>query len=33
MRINFYDTRITDNDRTVLVKEKGINFQIQRYYC
>ncbi len=27
MRINFYDTRITDNDRTVLVKEKGINYE------
>ncbi len=27
MRINFYDTRITDNDMTVLVKEKGINYE------
>ena len=27
MRINFYDARITDNDRTVLVKEKGINYE------
>ena len=24
MRIDFYDARITDHDRTVLVKEKGI---------
>lgn len=27
MRINFYDARITDNDRTILVKEKGINYE------
>lgn len=30
MRINFYDTRITDHDRTVLVKEKGINYECQK---
>lgn len=29
MRIDFYDTRITENDRTVLVKEKGVNYKIQ----
>lgn len=23
MRINFYDTRIADDDRIILVKEKG----------
>lgn len=27
MRINFYDARITDDDRTILVKEKGINYE------
>lgn len=27
MRINFYDARIADNDRTILVKEKGINYE------
>ena len=27
MRINFYDTRISDDDRTILVKEKGVNYQ------
>lgn len=27
MRINFYDTRITDDDKTILVKEKGINYE------
>ncbi|MCM1219837.1 MAG: JAB domain-containing protein [Lachnospiraceae bacterium] len=26
MRINFYDARITDDDRTILVKEKGVNY-------
>lgn len=26
MRINFYDTRITDEGRTILMKEKGINY-------
>ncbi len=30
MRINFYDARITDYDRTVLVKEKGINYECQK---
>lgn len=30
MRIDFYDARITDNDRTVLVKEKGINYECQK---
>lgn len=27
MRINFYDTRIVDDSRTILVKEKGINYE------
>lgn len=27
MRINFYDTRIADDNRTILVKEKGINYE------
>lgn len=27
MRINFYDARITENDRTILVKEKGVNYE------
>lgn len=27
MRINFYDTRIIDDSRTILVKEKGINYE------
>lgn len=26
MRLNFYDTRLSENGRTVLVKEKGINY-------
>lgn len=26
MRINFYDTRITDNDTTILVKERAVNY-------
>lgn len=26
MRINFYDTRIKDDDKTILVKERGINY-------
>lgn len=26
MRINFYDTRVTDDYRTVLKKEKGVNY-------
>lgn len=26
MRINFYDARITDEGRTILMKEKGINY-------
>lgn len=30
MRIDFYDTRITDNNRTVLVKEKGVNYGCQK---
>ena len=30
MRIDFYDARITDHDRTVLVKEKGINYEYQK---
>lgn len=27
MRINFYDARIVDDSRTILVKEKGINYE------
>lgn len=27
MRIDFYDVRITDDDKTILVKEKGINYE------
>ena len=27
MRINFYDARITDEDKTILVKERGINYE------
>ncbi len=27
MRINFYDARITEDARTILVKEKGINYE------
>lgn len=27
MRINFYDTRIADNDTTILIKEKGVNYE------
>lgn len=27
MRINFYDTRLTDDDKTILVKERGINYE------
>lgn len=27
MRINFYDTRIVDDSRTILVKEKGVNYE------
>lgn len=30
MRINFYDARIADHDRTVLVKERGINYECQK---
>ena len=30
MRIDFYDARITDHDRTVLVKETGINYECQK---
>lgn len=33
MRINFYDARITDNGRTVLVKEKGSNYETQNMNC
>lgn len=29
MQINFYDARISDNDRTILVKEKDINYEYQ----
>lgn len=27
MRINFYDARITGDDKTILVKEKGVNYE------
>lgn len=27
MRINFYDTRITDDGSTALIKEKGVNYE------
>ena len=30
MRIDFYDARITDHNRTILVKEKGINYECQK---
>lgn len=30
MRINFYDAKITDDAKTVLVKEKGINYECQK---
>ena len=33
MRINFYDTRITDDSRTILVKERGINYESQKMNC
>ncbi|MBD5402237.1 JAB domain-containing protein [bacterium] len=29
MRINFYDTRLDDNGRVVLVKEKGVNYKAE----
>lgn len=31
MRINFYDTKITEEHQTVLVKEKAINYSIERF--
>ena len=33
MRINFYDTRITDEGRTILLKEKGINYNDTAMNC
>lgn len=27
MRINFYDARITGDDKTILVKERGVNYE------
>lgn len=33
MRINFYDARITDDDRTILVKEKGANYEDADMNC
>lgn len=27
MRINFYDTRLSEDGRTMLVKEKAVNYQ------
>ena len=33
MRINFYDARITDDTRTILVKEKGVNYESLSMNC
>ena len=33
MRINFYDARITDDARTILVKEKGVNYESLSMNC
>lgn len=33
MRIDFYDARITDDARTILVKEKGINYESPKMNC
>lgn len=33
MRINFYDARITDEGRTILMKEKGINYNDAAMNC
>lgn len=33
MRINFYDTRLTDNDKTILIKEKAINYEDSDMNC
>lgn len=33
MRINFYDTRITESGRTILLKEKGVNYETMRIDC
>ena len=33
MRINFYDARLTDDDRTILIKEKGINYESLSMNC
>lgn len=33
MRINFYDTRIVDDSRTILVKEKGVNCESTKMNC
>ena len=33
MRINFYDARITDDARTILVKEKGVNYESFSMNC
>lgn len=30
MRINFYDTRLSDDGRTILVKEKAVNYDIEK---
>lgn len=29
MRINFYDTRITDSNTTILVKERAVNYGVE----
>lgn len=33
MRIDFYDARITDDARTILVKEKGVNYESLQLDC
>ncbi len=33
MRINFYDTRIADNNRTILMKERGVNYKALNMNC
>lgn len=33
MRINFYDVRLADDDRNILIKEKGINYEPAKMNC
>lgn len=33
MRIDFYDARITEDARTILVKEKGVNYESLQLDC